>query len=79
MNFSALVQDRDLGFSRGHQSDDEEEDEDDEEVKDDKDDNEEDQEDDKEEEEEEEDNYQTIKCLTFLESQAQAKLNDDDS
>ena len=78
LNFSALVQDRDLGFSRGHQSDDEEEDEDDdddEEVKDDKDDNEEAEEDDKEEEE---DNYQTIKCLTFLESQAQAELNDDD-
>ena len=77
LNFSALVQDRDLGFSRGHQSDDEEEDEDDdddEEVKDDKDDNEEAEEDDKEEE----DNYQTIKCLTFLESQAQAELNDDD-
>ena len=50
--FSALVLDRDLGFSRGHQSNDEDEDEDDEEeVKDDKDDNEED------DKEEEEDNY----------------------
>ena len=36
-NLSALVFDRDLGFSRGHQSDDKDEDE--EEVKDDKDDN----------------------------------------
>ena len=64
--FSALVLDRDLGFSRGHQSDDEDEDEDDEEeVKDDKDDNEEAEEDDKEE-----DVDQTIKCLTFSESQA---------
>ena len=60
--FSALVLDRDPGFSRGHQSDDEEE------VKDDKDDNEEAEEADKEE-----DVDQTIKCLTFSESQAQAK------
>ena len=68
-NFSALVIDRDPGFSRGHQSDDEDQDEvDEEEVKhdkDDKDDNEEAEEDDKEE-----DVDQTIKCLTFLESQA---------
>ena len=71
MNFSALVLDRALGFSRGHQSDDEDEaEDDDEEVKDGKDDNEEAEEDDKEEDE---DNYQTIKCLTFSESQAQAK------
>ena len=76
LNFSSLVLDRALGFSRGHQSDDEDEaEDDDEEVKDDKDDNEEAEEDDKEEDK---DNYQTIKCLTFLESQAQAKLNDDD-
>ena len=47
--FSALVLDRDLAFSRGHQSDDEDED-DEEEVKDDKDDNE-------EAKEEDEDNY----------------------
>ena len=52
--FSALVLDRDLGVSRGHQSDYEDEDEE-EEVKDNKDDN----------ERVEEDNYQTIKCLTF--------------
>ena len=72
--FSALVLDRDPGFSRGHQSDDEDQDEvDEEEVKDDKDDNEEAEEDDKEE-----DVDQTIKCLTFSESQAQAELNDDD-
>ena len=65
-NFSALVLDRDPGFSRGHQSDDEDQDEvDEEEVKDDKDDNEED--------DKEEDVDQTIKCLTFSESQAQAK------
>ena len=71
LNFSALVLDRALGFSRGHQSDDEDEaEDDDEEVKDDKDDNEEAEEDDKEGDK---DNYQTIKCLTFLESQAQAK------
>ena len=68
--FSALVLDRDPGFSRGHQSDDEYQDEvDEEEVKDDKDDN---------VEAEEDDNYQTIKFLTFLESQAQAELNEDD-
>ena len=68
--FWALVFDRDLGFSRGHQSDEEDENEDDEEeVKDNKDDIEEAEEDDKEEDE---DNYQTIKCLTILESQAQA-------
>ena len=42
------------------------------EVEDDKEDNEE------ADKEEEDDNYQTIKCLTFLESQAQAKLNEDD-
>ena len=48
--FSALVLDRDPGFSRGHQSDDEDQDEvDEEEVKDDKNDNEEAEEDDKEE------------------------------
>ena len=71
-----MVLARDLGFSRGHQSDDEDEDEDDEEkVKDDKDDNEEAEEDDKKDDE---DNYQTIKCPTFSESQAQAELNDDD-
>ena len=66
-----MVLDIDPGFSRGHQSDDEDQDEvDEEEVKDD---NEEAKEDDKEE-------YvdQTIKCLTFSESQAQAELNDDD-
>ena len=77
--FSALVLDRDLGVSRGHQSDDKDKDEEDEEevkeVNDDKDDNEEAKEDD---EEEENNNYQTIKCLTFSESQAQAQLNDDD-
>ena len=62
-NFSALVLDRDLGVSRGHQSDDEDEDEEDEEeVKDDKDDNKEAKEDDKEEDN---DNYQTINYLTF--------------
>ena len=55
-----MVLDRDLGFSRGHQSDDEDEDEDDDEkVKDDKDDNEE------ADKEEDEDNYKTIKCLTL--------------
>ena len=71
-----MVLDRARGFSRGHQSDDEDEVEDDyEEVKDDKDDNEEAEEDDKEEDN---DNYQTIKCLTFLESLAQAELNKDD-
>ena len=45
----------------------------DEKVKDDKDDN-------KQDEEDENDNYnsQIIKCLTFLESQAQAELNGDD-
>ena len=59
---SALVFDRDLGFSRGHQSDGKDEDE--EEVKDDKDDN--------KEAEEDEENYQTIKCFTFSESQTQA-------
>ena len=64
-----MVLDRDLGFSRGNQSDYEDQDEVDEaEVKYDKDDNEEAKEDDKDE-----DNYQTIKCLTFSESQAQAK------
>ena len=48
--FSALVLDRDLGVSRGYQSDDKDEDEEDEEeVKDNKDDNEEAKEDDKEE------------------------------
>ena len=74
--FSALVLDRDRGFSRGRQSNDEDEDKDDEEeVKDNKDDNEEAEEDDKEEDE---DNYQAIKCLTFLESKTHAKLNDDD-
>ena len=56
-----MVLDRDLGFSRGHQSDDGDEDEnDEEEVKDNKDDNEEAEEDDMEEDK---DNYQTIKCL----------------
>ena len=66
-----MVLDRDPGFSRGHQSDDEDQDEvDEEEVKDDKDDNEDAEEDDKEEDD---DNYQTIKCLTFSKSQAQAK------
>ena len=29
--------------------------------------------------EEDENNYQTIKCLTILESQAQTQLNDDDN
>ena len=76
MNFSALVLDRALGLLRGHQSDNKDEaEDDDEEVKDDKDDNEEAEEDDKEEDE---DNYQTIKCLTFSESQVQAELKDED-
>ena len=57
-----MVLDRDLGVSRGHQSDDEDEDEEDEEeVKDDKDDNEEAKEDDKEE-----DNVMTITKLSSI-------------
>ena len=68
MNISVWVVDRDLGVSRGYQYDDEDRIEDAEEVvKNDKDDNEEDN-----------DHYQAIKCLDFLESQAQVELNDDD-
>ena len=33
---------------------------------------------DKDDNEEDNDNYQAIKCLDFLESQAQVELNDDD-
>ena len=66
-------QDRELGFLRGPQYDDDNENgNEDEEVKEDIDDNEEDMEDNKEE-----DNDQIIKCHTFLESHAQADLNDD--
>ena len=60
-----MVLDRDLGVSRGHQSDDEDEDEDDEEEV--KDDNE-------EAKEWGDDNNQIIKCHTF--SELQANLND---
>ena len=63
LKVSAFVLDRDLGFSRRHQSDGEDEDEDDEEkVKDDKDDNEEAEEADKEEDE---DNYKLSSVLPF--------------
>ena len=58
-----MVLDRDLGFSRGHQSDDEDEDEDDEEeVKDEKDDNKEVEDDDIQEDE---DNYKLSSVLPF--------------
>ena len=60
---SALVLDKDLGVSRGHQSDDEDEDEnEEEEVKDDKDDNEEAEEDDNDEDN---DNYKLSSVLPF--------------
>ena len=73
LKLSALVLDRGLGFSRGHQSDDvdEDEDEEEEEVKEDKDVNEEDK-------EEEDGNNKVIKCHTFLESQDQANMNEEE-
>ena len=68
MNISVWVVDRDLGVSRGYQYDDKDRIKDAEEVvKNYKDDN-----------EEGNDNYQAIKSLDFLESQAQVELNDDD-
>ena len=69
LKLSALVLDRGLGFSRGHQSDDVDEEE--EEVKEDKDVNEEDK-------EEEDGNNKVIKCHTFLESQDQANMNEEE-
>ena len=65
MNISVWVVDRDLGVSRGYQYDDEDRIEDAEEVV-------------KNDNEEDNYNYQAIKCLDFLKSQAQVELNDDD-